>query len=467
MRSSFVPVSAALVLWACSPSPPPEAPATIEAPPAWQARIQSSWAAAAEADPQGVTALLDAPGGAGWIPWFEGDLPAAEAAFGTSDSASARLGRAHAHLAWAEAWIEARRLHLQAAQELARWRLGRGDQVRSGAYEPWSLAIATGDLLQGPPGEGGDPAVRAALRALAEQGDRPDEALSLPEALPPVLAARLRFAAAAARGQEPAPADLAAARSFEPDFVDPRGEDDGITFEVAVHSPRTLRGLARYHLARAAHEASGLGDAGEAVRRAVAHGWGAPAPRLSGSAGDEVPPWAGLFLSASPDLDDWTARWSRGAAGRALGQDLARADADGALRESRILADAVPALLKPPGPAAGLALELDLGQRFADRALRAHADTLAEGPDASSALRLLDRAFDAAAPGSRVARRNDRAGLLRRARTLLLARRTGEALDIVHALDAAEPGPLAGVRGLLVRLDAAGTVGQRGKAQQL
>jgi len=460
------------------------------------ALLADSWMHAAAHDPVAVMALLDAPGGDGWLDLFHGDLAHAKPAFEAAESASARLGLARVHLDRAATMRSAARLHREVALDLVRYRRDHADQIRAGAYEPLlALLVARSAGAEGgelaafdaaslrPPAAHADPAVVAALRGLLDGGD-PNRTLGT------VYPARLAFIAAVNQG------DLGLADELilpshrpDPDLIDPLGEDveAGLTFTARFYDPRFASAVARYHLARAWGEGSALEGPGPTIAAAVEGGWGGPLPESVRNAatpappGEALPEWTALFASTAVDRADWDAQW--GESGSAFADRWGAADR-GVDATLQALADAETSFavaLKDGAPADGAALvdELSLAQPVIDRVLRSRMVAVTgTGEDAEARVlckRYGDRSVDPN-PGSRggaadsartrVSWRNDRAFLLDYARCLWRAGQPGGALDFVHPLATEDPA-LQSVRHYLGQLDAAASIGLQGKTSQL
>lgn len=504
-----------LPLSACSGDvdEPAGAPAATPVDPAAVAAlVADTWPAHAAHAPAVVEGLLDAPGGAGWLHLFHGDLDRAEEEFKTGGVApSARLGLARVHLARAAYLAEAADLHAEAALELARWRRDHGDQVRPGAYDLIAAALAAtaraGDVepteraaflsaaVEGLQAgrEGADLQLGKALGALAHRrADVGDPArAAVPDELPEAYRARLRFASKTAAGDA-----ASSERGFfaAPDFVDPRGGDgSGVSFDADVRDSVPIRATAREELRRAWRLASGLEGPGEHIRVAVRAAWGGDLPTFAEgealSAGPApLPPWTALFLSPVADAADWAAYWGEPSAvsfatrwDAVFGAPTEDADAmavvDDLLRRGEGKRALLRAALVDGAPDAGTSLidDLDLSRRLADRVLRTRMVDLVEAGNAAPAKRLADRSLDPN-PGAkggaedsretRVSYRNDRAFLVALARCLHRAGQTGAALAYIHPL-AKRDARLLGVELYLGRLDAAGSIGVAGKASQL
>lgn len=495
---SALPLALVLSLGACN-EPAPEVPAVVgpTEPSAADAEalLAPSWAAALSADAAGIQAVLDGPGGEGWIALFHGDLTGAARIFEAALEAdpkqgAARLGLFRVHLARADAYAVAADLHLDAARELATYRAQHRDRVRLGPYER-RLARLIFPPGEAPTDSGGEPSIAgelstvAALDALATQspGDAP------PRGLPEGWAAVRTFAQAVAG------ADLVGARasqawvtSGEPDLVDPLGldEDTGLRFESQHFDPARLPALASFH----ALEALRVAGAVPGLEGPVAAMCGRflslrPSPDALAAlpervAGTTAPP--ALFLTfAGPWVDPSDLTSSAGAGqGTLAAQVVARlpqwfggaptaASIDRELRAVELLEGLFAARLGE-----GLAADLQASRLLGDAILRRRmVDLSASHP--TLALRLGRRSLDANAgalggPASssrtRVSYRNDRGFLLRLARQLWKAGQPGEALDLVHPL-AQEDRALQPVVHYLGQLDAASSVGTAGKASQL
>jgi len=495
-----------------SPSGPSESTEAHVDAAAVTALVADSWPALAARDPATVTALLDAPGGGGWLALFHGDLDRAERAFTAAGEApGARLGLARVHLARAAYLREAASLHADAALELARWRRDHADGVRPGAYDLLAAALAAtaraGDVdeaerdgfldaaVEGLRGgrPGADLQVGKALGALANRRSEAEDPARAepPGELPDAYRARLSFAAEIAAGL---PGELGPAAWDAPDFLDPRGQDgSGLRFDAEVRDSVPVVAAARGHLRAAWLLAAELPGPGSVVQAAVEAAWGAelPAPLRDlapTSEGDGLPAWTALFLSPAADAEDWAAYWGDGDAQTFAARWVAvfqpgpeDADAmavvDGLLRRGEDrrarLRDALVAGVPPDG--ASLVDDLDLARRLGDRVLRTRMVQLVDAGHAAPAKRLGDRSLDpnpgakGGAPDSRetrVSHRNDRAFLIALARCLHRAGQTGAALAYIHPLAKADA-RLRGVEHYLGRLDAASSIGVAGKASQL
>jgi len=490
----------------CGPDPADTGDATPSAPEptltdqAASDLLDGSWMAAAVVDPAALAALLDAPGGEGWLHLYHGDLVAASLAFEEADSSSARLGMARVHLDYARALLTAARIHREATLELARYRRDHRDQVRTGTYELVLAGIsARGAGLEGPeleaflaaasaPADGADTHLMNGLTGHLRGGSR--------AGLPDLYHDRLAYADAAAA------ADLETLASLEtrvlsaaPDLRDPLGQDDeaGVRFEGLHYDPALLPAMARHHLSRAWVLASSLEGPGETVAEAVRLGWGGELPpallEASRLPSEPLPAWTALFASDAVDRADHAFAWGEpGASSFASRLDAAvpELDLSGARSSEqvdallRLVADAESVFGQALAAAGGdegaaLVADLELARVPADRALRTWMMTLTDADVAVQGKRLGDRSLDAN-PGSRggavdsartrVSYRNDRAFLLELARCLWRAGQTGAALDLVHPLAERDPA-LQPVKHYLGQLDAAASIGQQGQASQL
>jgi hypothetical protein len=464
------------------------------------ALLADSWMVHAANDPAGVTALLDAPGGEGWLALFHNDLAGARTTFERADSSSARLGLARVHLARADVLRVGGALHREAALDLARYRRDHHEGVRTGPYSlllasliairaeaPADERAAFVEAAAGDPTAEADAAVVDRLRAMA-QGQ-------LPAGGPEPLATRLAFIAAMNAG------DLAAAtpllgpvHSREPDLRDPLGEDAeaGLRFEGLFHDPLLLEAIGRHHLAQAWIAASAIEGPGEAIAAAVEAAWGGPLPEAIRDAAlpasTPLPAWTALFAGPAVDRADWDAYWADASSpfldrlatalpDAGLGQGSDTLEVDAAMRTLAELEDVFAAAVAAGAPPDGAALasDLELATPAIDRALRARMVGLVQADAATQAKRLGDRSLDAN-PGARggasdsartrVSYRNDRAFLLRLAHCLWRAGQTGAALDLVHPLVDEDPA-LQPVKHYLGQLDAASTIGLQGKTSQL
>ncbi len=481
---------------AAGDSAPPTSALAVDA----GALLADSWMNAAARDPATVTALLDAPGGDGWLDLFHGDLASAKPRFEAADSASARLGLARTHLARAAALQAGARLHAEAALDLARYRRDHAAAVRVGVYEP-VLAGLTAQRC-GAEGDERD----AFLAAAAAPHEDVDGSSELVAALRGVLegsistrlssyADRLAFIEMVGAGaiRDPAVVELLPKANLGlPDWKDSLGADAdaGIAFEALYFDCGVLPALARWHLGEAWIVGSGLTGPGPAIAAAVEGAWGAPLPDALRDAAlpppepaqPPLPEWTAFFASPAIDRADWDAYW--GGAGASsfaarFGHDDASADAVlSALADAETsFAEALREGAPPEG--ASLVDELDLAAPAVDRVLRARMLALTgagETPEERVACkRYGDRAVDAN-PGSRggsadsrrtrVSYRNDRAFLIDYARCLWRAGQPGGALDFVHPLATEDPA-LQSVKHYLGQLDAAASIGVQGKTSQL
>lgn len=461
--------------------------------------LVASWMAQAARDPAGVTALLDAPGGAGWLDLYHGDIASAMGTFSSASSASARLGRARADLARADALLAAARLHREAALELVRYRRDHRDRLRTGRHE-LALAVLVAHHADAPSDELATFSARASEQSPG-QGDL-DRALRAliaddaqrPESLPEMWRARLAFADAVSAGDMDAATALAiTAQMGGPDLRDPMGEDAeaGVQFEGLFYDPSFLTAAARYHLASAWVAASELPGVGDAIDGAVRGAWGGELPAgLSAEAAPgeaPLPAWAALFASPWVDRADWDAHWTgsdrafltRFAEKRAdvpIG-GTSSLDVDDLLRAVAQAEEPMVAALKDGAGPEGVALvdDLRLVRPVQDRVLRARMAQLVDEGHAAQARRLAERSLDPN-PGSRggptssartrVSWRNDRAFLVDLARCLWRAGQPGGALDLVHPLAEEDPA-LQSVKHYLGQLDAAASIGLQGKTSQL
>ena len=462
--------------------------------------LATSWMVRAAQDPDAVAALLDAPGGDGWLALYHGDLAGAATSFEGAQSASARLGMARVHLAHAAALLAAGRLQREATIDLARYRRDHRDQVRTGTYEPVLAALAARAAgLEGAeldsflaaaagPIEGADEHLLNGLTGHLNGGSR--------AGLPDLYADRLTFAEAAATADLDRLTGLEArVRSREPDLRDPLGTDSeaGLQFEGLHYDAALLPALARLHLARAWSLASALIGPGEIVADAVRHGWGGelPAGLADAAAGptEPLPAWTALFASSVVDAEDHAAAWGApGAVPFAARLDAAVPGLELAASRTSEEVDAMLRLVADAGPTfaaamrevaspegASLVAELEFARIPTDRALRTWMIALTDADIAVQGKRLGDRTLDANAGSrggasdsarTRISYRNDRVFLLELARCLWKAGQVGAALDLVHPLAQQEPA-LQSVTYYLGQLDAAATIGLQGKASQL
>lgn len=471
--------------------------------------VAKTWVVSAAREPAVVEALLDAPGGAGWLHLFHGDLDAAEAAFrpATQDdlAAGARLGLARVHLARAAYLRQTALLHADVALEHARYRRDHSGEVRAGVYDLLASALAATQAPQEErqafldaavaglrAGRGGDLQVGKALGALAtRRGEVEDPARATsPSAVPNPLGTRLRAAEQVAAGLS---ADLGPEQFSKPGMLDPRGSDEatGVVFTGEIWDVVPVQAAARRELAAAWILASRIGGAGALIAAAVQSAWSGPLPDLLRKAARPssvpLPPWTALFLSATADPSDWSASW--GAPDSPFGDrwadvfqptsgdETAMATVDGLLRQGEdrrlLLLDAI--IAEAPDEGAAFVRDLELARRLTDRALRTHMSKLVQAGHAAPAKRLGDRSMDpnpgakggaANSRETRVSYRNDRAFLVALARCLHQAGQAGAALDYLHPL-AKEDARLRGAAYYLAQVDAAGSIGLAGKASQL
>ncbi len=488
----------AALLLGCGGGDSTPAPSTGSGDPGAEAAalLADSWMRAAAHDPAAVMALLDAPGGAGWLDLFHGDLARAKPVFEAADSASARLGLARVHLDRAATMLAAASLHREVALDLARYRRDHADQIRVGAYEPLTALLAAraagaegGELAAfeaaafKPAAAHADPQLFDALRGLIE-GGAPDRTLGI------VYPARLVFIDAMNQGDLGRAEELVLlSHKGDPDVVDPLGEDAeaGVIFTARFYDPRFPTAVARYHLAHAWIEASALDGPGALIAAAVEGGWGDPLPDAVRSAakpapaGAPLPAWTALFASFAVDAADWEAQW--GESGSAFSDRWGAADrgADAtlqALAEAEVtFADALKEGAPPDG--ASLVDELSLAQPAIDRVLRSRMTAVTGTGDSAEARVLCKRFGDRSVdpnPGSRggaadsartrVSWRNDRAFLLDYAHCLWRSGQPGGALDFVHPLATEDPA-IQAVKHYLGQLDAAASIGVQGKTSQL
>ena len=495
-----LPLAIALSLGACTdPAPVPQAPAGATEPGLAdaQALVAGSWAADLNAESVAAAVVLEGPTGEGWIALFHGDLAGAERVFASvlsSDpaSGSARLGLARVHLAHADAYEVAGRLHAETAAALATYRAEHRDRVRLGPYER-RLARLLFPAGAAPSDEGGAPAIAgelatvAALDALVPGPGRGTQ--EPPRGLPSQWAGVLSFSGAVHAGQpDKARPLLAPIRSGGPDLVDPLGRDEetGLRFESAFFDPLRLQALTSFHAQEALRLAGGLPGLGEQVaamserfmpiRPAAAALAALPEPASQAAA----PP--ALFLTfGGPWIDSADFAASDGSSPGALSARLAQrlpewfggAPSPRSVDRELRAVEALEALFGDAlGP--GLAAELQAPRLLGDAILRRRMVVLSD-THPTLALRLGRRSLDAN-PGAlggasdssrtRVSYRNDRGFLLRLARQLWKAGQPGEALDLVHPL-AQEDRALQPVVHYLGQLDAANSVGTAGKASQL
>lgn len=482
----------AALLAGCGPDPSaPSTPAASEAPVADLAPLLGgTWFAAAVANPDAVSGLIDGPGGEGWLALFENDLDRAKRAFasnapaeGTPAPAVWSLGMARVHLAQADVLMAARSLEEQATLDGIRYRAERQDRLRPGAWEPLLAALSLASL------PGADPVARdaavararesapatpegKALRALLDARLAGDDAV--PEGLPEALAAQLTAPDPQAPG---------------PHVVDSLGEDAdaGLRFEAKWWDPVVQRARLQHHLEQLALHARRAGVAPlVAIATDAAPDRAALAARLAEVPAGEppVPPELSLFVSPWVDAEHLRAAWGLDG-GRSLLSRVAAtepqariddgwtsADADRLLRyEAAFEARAADALetLATSGDGTSLIRGLQLPRKLADALLRDRiADVAGESPVV--ALRIAERSLDVggasgAKDGSRLSHRNDAGFLVRLAEIHALGGRPGVARDYVHPLVARFPG-LAAASHQLGQLDAASSIGVQGKTSQ-
>ena len=487
-------------------------------PAAVAALVTDAWARAVANDVAGLEALLDAPGGAGWLDLFHGDLRAAEVAFagaaGSADpsSSSARLGLARVHLARAQLLRETGALHAEVALELARYRRDHASQVRPGAYDLIAAALAATSQPAADPVEaeafldaavagiqtdrpGGDLEIAKALTALAVRRRGAADPMALPafDSLPEPYRGRIEAAHAIAGGDRDAARGLASGPAWRsPDFVDPRGVDGatGLRFESDFRDALPILAAARLELADAWVLAAGIEGPGLHVRTAVELAWGGPLPESLRAAirppSAPLPAWTGLFGASAVDPADWSDAWGGDGPAFAdrwaevhgigeVGDPIAFVDAnlrDGEGRRAAILQGLIESATEA---GATVVTDLDLAQMVLDRVYRTQMERLMESGQPAHAKRLGDRSLDHN-PGSRggpensketrISYRNDAAFIVSLARCLHRAGQTGAALAHIHPL-AREDARMLGVEHYLGRLDAAGSIGTAGKAAQL
>jgi len=480
--------------------------------------LNDTWMSQAAANPDGVTALLDAPGGEGWLHLFHGDLIAAERSFSAvsaNDTAgTSRLGLARVHLEHAATLLAADSLHRAAGLSMARYRRDHAGDVRSGPYQPGLAALAAlhgsaeaAELAQfvaaaEATGTGvtsaTDDSISAGLRALlaARQGGvsiTPTERALLPDN----FQQRLQLADLVEEGQ------VEAARALRnklgtpsPDVIDPLGRDEeaGLDFESHYFDAALLHALARIHLAEAWRLGAGIQGPGSMIRMAVTAAWGGPVPDavLQGSlpSAEAQPDWQALFLSPALDRLDWESYWTQGREGSSFLARLAERTpnvpwtagndnhtVDQVLRSASQLEPFLKEALIQGVGSEGASMVQDLGftHLAMDRILRTRMRSLQAGGAAVQALRIGERTLDPN-PGrlggpedaarTRVSFRNDRAFLVDLAHCLWRAGQTGSALDYLHPLTSQQEA-LAGVVYMLGQLDAASSIGKGGKASQL
>jgi len=479
---------AALVLAAllagCGPDPAPSSQVAPEAAaPDLAPVLAGSWLAAAVAAPEDVAALIDGPGGDGWLALFNNDLLAAREAFDAAQPAegapvppSWALGMARLHLAEADVLIAARSLERDATLSGIAYRAERSDRLRSGAWEPILAAISLASL----------PDVAPADRDAAVDRARAADA-STPEAV-----ALLALLDARLAGEAGVPADLPGTLQEQlnhpdpaspgPHVIDSLGEDvdAGLTFSAKWWDPAVQRARLQHHLAAVATYAAKAGAA-DLVAVAVD---AAPQPLpTEGTPPSTLRPELALFAAPWVDVAHLRAAWGldggRSLLARVAAQEpearvddgWAPTDADRLLRfeaafETRV-GDALKTLAV--GDGAGLIRDLQLARKAADLLLRDRVrDVASEAPVV--ALRIAERSLDvgggsASKDGSRLSHRNDAGFLVRLAQVHALGGRPGVARDYVHPLVARFPG-LAASSHQLGQLDAASSIGVQGKTSQ-
>jgi len=466
--------------------------------------LEGSWYAEAVKNPGGLEALLDGPGGAGWLALFHGDLEKAEQEFisatsGELDAPGAHLGLARVALARADALRAGRALEARIAPRLVEYRRTRGDRVRSGSYESLLAALT----VQGFVGEGADLDAAAAAAAGWTPGPGVDPVVG--SALHSLLIARREAGSADGSGLPRSYVDsltLAGAvragqRSVdpleaEPDFVDQLGvdADTGVRFTAKFWDPVVSEARFLNELLLIMEHGAAAGDAGVGLVQVAVVAWGDGAPTLPGL-GASAPPGVSsvpveLALVGAPwaDIEDLRAAWDERPA-RTLLQRLAEvapekrlrdgqsaADVDRVLRYENQLVDVVGDALTAmsTGTGASLVHELELPRKVADQILRQRMKEMARNEQPIQAQRLAERSLDVAggqdgAAGTRVSHRNDVGFLVRLGAVHSAGRRPGVAREYIHPLVGQHPG-LAPVAYTLGQLDAASSIGVQGKTSQ-
>ena len=485
-------VTLLLLLPACGGGDdPPARAAQSEAPPVPLGPVlQDSWLRAAAQDPGAVEALIDAPGGEGWLALFHGDLGRATVAFSSGASQPggelAHLGLARVAMARADVLIAALPLKRASDTELLDYRDERADRVRSGELTPVLAALTRLDA-------GADGAVVAQKLGASTEAQGPLRALldarrrgsaEVPDGLSERHAERLRHVRALADGVVP-PLDWL---DSNPDVVASLGADadSGVTFEQRWWDPAVVAGATRAHLQMAASHAVAAGPAGAPLLKVLKARLGESVSLEASTTGPQLDPRLAWFGAPWIDTAHLLRRWDRG--GESLLARVAAADpamvpngdtptttVDAQLRAADALADAVERTLGLDAPPEGAALvrDLELGRRVSDSILRERMMDLAPTAPAQ-ARRLGERSLDmtpsgpGAAPDAsytRISHRNDPAFLVRLAHVLFLGRRPDMAREYVFPLVPKDPA-LAGVAHALGQLDAASSIGVRGKTSQ-
>ncbi|HCP46758.1 MAG TPA: hypothetical protein DIU15_11990 [Deltaproteobacteria bacterium] len=484
--------------------------------------LSNTWMAQAAANPDGVTSLLDAPGGEGWLHLFHGDLVAAERSFSAghgsgseATSGSSRLGLARVHLEHAAMLRAVDSLHRTSALALARYRRDHAGDVRAGPYQGLLGALAahqagapveevdqfleaTSPEVTGDDAQGAVEQIAAGLRELlaARRAGQPASE-SATSKLPELFQGRLRVAELVGRGDLDTASRLRTQLGpWSPDIVDPLGSDDDarLKFESHYYDADLLVAIKRLHLAEAWRLAAGIEGPGALIRTAVMAAWGDTIPDAVLGASlpttSPQPEWQGLFLSPALDPMDWEDYWTGGRQGNSFLSRLAErtpevpwlagqdnASVDRVLKSAQDLEPFVKEALVQGVGSEGASMVQDLGftHLFMDRILRTRMRSLhAEGAGVP-AFRIGERTLDPN-PGrlggpedaarTRVSFRNDRAYLVDMAHSLWRAGQTGSALDFLHPLTSQQQA-LTGSVYILGQLDAASSVGKGGKASQL
>ncbi len=476
--------------------------------------VGGTWMAAVVTDPDGLTALLDGPGGPGWLALFHRDLAGAEQVFAAASTdpqaASARLGLARTHLERGRILLEVAGLQTEAALRWARYRRDHADAVRPSPYG--SLLAALAAVAAGAPAAEQKAFVDKALSETQLEGDggthkalqdllqarRKGAVGAEVKGLGPLHAERLAYVEALGKAElgvlPELPPNLA-----QPDLVDPLGRDEeaGVVFEAPYFDPAFVGAQAHRHFLSAAAICGGQSGACGLITELAR--LGLPPGRLPVQASGDLLPsesqvqsplWAALVFGSALDADDARYLYSAGSSGASWPARLAEAqpavpwataaaseEVDAVLRAEGDLTQVAKAELerRAKGEGASLIADLDLSRLLADRSLRSRMQTLCVQEGKPLGKRFLDRSLDpnpgsrggpATAVRTRVSHRNDRVFLIQSAGCLAHIGQLGGALDLLHPLSEENPS-FSGLEHYWAQLDAATTVGVLGKTSQL
>jgi len=487
----------ALLVAGCTETRAPEAGSAAVASSAIAPILAETWHAAVVQNPVALEAMLDGPGGAGWLALFHGDLDAAESAFteglaAAPDHRACHLGLARVSLSRVDLLLAERDLARRVVPELAAYRAERADRVRVGPLEPLTAALSLVGLHAAPdqteravaaagawtPGPDADPEMATALRELLARriAGNPEP----PDALPLVWASRLRSA------QNPAATDPGAlGDGAKPDLVERLGgdSDTGISFELSWWDPSLAEARLRVELRRLTSHALAAEHAGRplaAIASELSHGElpGLPADREDAGLRDLM-----LFGAQWTNVADLRAAWGL-PDGRSFLDQVAGAvpdesllqgetgpDTDRVLRYAQTLLDQSKAELQALASEQGKALvrDLELPQKLHDHVLRQRMMMSLGAGEPVRALRLGERSLDVTGSKqgglTRLSHRNDAGYLVRLAHVHSAGGRPGVARDYVHPLTSRFPA-LGSVSYTLGQLDAASSIGVQGKTSQ-